>query len=93
MIEMTNLSKAIKGNKLCVNYLLTVFYPRNTLTKLKVHKAFILSPGLMYCQVRSCVQMRGENAKTILKSVWKHCRLKTRITQELVNCNFALEIN
>ena len=66
MIEMTNLSKAIKGNKLCVNYLLTVFYPRNTLTKLKVHKAFILSPGLMYCQVRSCVQMRGENAKTIL---------------------------
>ena len=49
------------------------------LTKLKVYKAFILSPGMMYCQVRSCVCMRGENTKTILKSVQKYCSLKTDI--------------
>ena len=45
------------------------FYPRNTVTKLKINKAFILSPGLMYCQVTSCVRMRGENTKIILKFI------------------------
>ena len=40
---------------------LTVFYPTDKLFKLKLDKAFILRPGMMYCQVRSCVCMRGEN--------------------------------
>ena len=57
----------------------TIFYPADTVTKLKVHKAFILSPGLMYCQVRLCFRMRGENTKTVLKSVRKHCSLKAGI--------------
>ena len=86
------ISNVIKGNRLCVKYVLTVFYQKNTLNKLKVHKVFILNPGLIYCQVKSCVRMKGENKKTILKSVRKHCPLKTRIIQKPVNCN-ALEIN
>ena len=68
-IKLTKLVKVIKGNRLSVKNLLTIFYPRNTLTKLKVRKTFRLSPGLMHCQVRSGVLMRGENTKTILKSV------------------------
>ena len=46
--------------------MLTVFYPTEALPKLKVHKAFTLRPGVMYCQVRSCVPWSGENAKTVL---------------------------
>ena len=34
-------SKVIKGNRLCVKFALTVFYPTDTLPKLKVHKAYI----------------------------------------------------
>ena len=46
--------------------MLTVFYPTEALPKLKVHKAFTLRPGVMHCQVRSCVRWSGENAKTVL---------------------------
>ena len=52
--------------KICVD---GFFYPTDTLPKLKVHKAFILRPGLMYCQVKACVSWRSENTKAVLKSV------------------------
>ena len=35
-----------------------VFDPTSTLLKLTVHKAFILPPGLMDCQVRSRARWR-----------------------------------
>ena len=45
------ISKVKIGSRLCVNHDLTIcFYPTDTLpNKLKVHKVFILRPGLMYC--------------------------------------------
>ena len=41
-----------------------------------MHKLIIIRPGLMYCQVRSCVRLRGENTKAVLKSLRKHFSLK-----------------
>ena len=46
--------------------MLTDFYPTDTTPKLKAHEAFILCPGLMYCQVRSCARGRCENTKVVL---------------------------
>ena len=47
-------------------YMLIVFYSTETLPKLKVHEAFILRPGFMCCQVRSCAHWRAENTKAVL---------------------------
>ena len=60
--------------------MLTAFDPKDTLTNLKVHMTFILRPGLMYCQVRSCLRWKGVNAKSGSKSVQKHLSLKTHTT-------------
>ena len=46
--------------------MLTIFYSRDTLPKLKFHKVFILRPGLMHCQVRLCARWRDENTKVVL---------------------------
>ena len=43
-----------------------VFYPTETLPKLRVQKAFILRSGFMYCRVRWCAYWRGENTKAVL---------------------------
>ena len=59
--------------------MLTVFYPTETLPKLKADKEFILCPGVMYCQVRSCARWSGENIKAVLQSIWKHLSLRTCI--------------
>ena len=39
----------------------------------------------MYCQVRSCVRLRGENTKAVLKSLRKHFSLKIRVILKPVN--------
>ena len=59
--------------------MLTIFYSTETLPKLKVHKAFILCPRVMYYQVRSCARWGGENTKAVLQPIRKHLSLKTCI--------------
>ena len=49
----------MKGNRLWIKYVLTVFNPTETLPKLKVYKAFILRPGVMYCRVKSCAPYKS----------------------------------
>ena len=68
------ISKILKGNRLCVNCVLTIFCSTDTLPKLKRRQ------GLLYLQVRLCVRWKGENTKAVLKSFSKHLSLKTRIT-------------
>ena len=77
--ENGKISTVIKGNRLCIKYIVTDFYPTETLPKLKGHKAFILRPGTTYCKIRLCSRWSGENTEAVLQLIWKHLSLKSCI--------------
>ena len=53
------IDKMLKGNRLCINCVLTFFHSTDTLPKLKGRQ------GLLYIQFSLCVRWKGENTKAV----------------------------
>ena len=79
------ISTVMKGNRLCIKYMLTVFNQQRHYLNWKYtgHK-FILRPGVMYCQVRSWARWSSENTGAVLQPIWKHFSLVSYRNQLIV---------